>query len=144
MLPVSDTPSLNEWLAIIDGDVREAEQHVLALRARLKRQGIMADPALQISIEDYAQARQLLSVAANTTEATQQIIRRVAIGRAALAPYRNRDEWLALIQADPDFAQAVYSELEGKRGMLGLSTPRGLEQSVAAYQAAKAEQQSQA
>jgi hypothetical protein len=65
MLPTSSYFTLNEWAALIRQDPEQAKQHAIRLRAQFKIQGLMADPALQISIEDYDRAQDLLVKATN-------------------------------------------------------------------------------
>jgi hypothetical protein len=51
MILLSDSPTLNEWIAIIQQDVDQAQQLLLSLRAQIKQQNLMAAPTLTISVE---------------------------------------------------------------------------------------------
>ena len=133
MLSFQDTPTINEWIALIQEDADQAERHVISLRARIKKQGLMADPSLTISVEDYDRAQQLLELAKNDSQKLQQVASKAAVGRVTLEQLPDRDDWLALINSDPGFARKVYVELEIKHALLGMGAPLALLRSIEAY-----------
>jgi len=133
--------TLNEWIALIQQDPEQAKQHVIWLRAQIKIQGIMADPALEISIEDHARAQDLLKKAANDPQQAERIARMAAIGQVTLSGYPSHDDWLKLVQADPTLAKQVYLELKTKQARLGLQTPPALQKSIDIYHSVISQQQ---
>src|SRR5262245_3907495 len=134
MLPSSDALTLNEWLALIQHDPEQAKKQVILFKARRKQQGLMADPSLTITIDDYDRAQQLLAAADNSQPA-QQIEARAKIGRVTLGKLPDQEDWLALITADPALAANICTELELKHAMQGTNTPSGILKSIAIYRA---------
>ena len=130
----TDTPTLAEWIALIQQDSAQAKKHMISLKARNKLQGIMAEPALEISVEDYDRAQRLL--AAQDTATSEKVARLARLGHARLRPYREQVDWLELIGREPVFAREVYDALRARQAMLGLSAPQPLLDSIAAYRAA--------
>lgn len=101
----------------------------------------MTDPALEISVENYDRAQHFLSKAANDPQQAERIARMAAVGRVTLGGYPSREDWLALIQTDPTFAQLVYYELKTKQALLGLQAPQAIKISIETYRSVIAEQQ---
>jgi hypothetical protein len=130
-----NTFTLNEWIALIQQDPEQANQRLIWLRAQIKRQGLMADPSLQISIEDHDKARDLLNKSANDPQQAEKIARMAAVGQITLDGYPSHDGWLKLIQADPITARLVYLELKTRQELLGLQAPPALSRSIEAYHA---------
>jgi hypothetical protein len=62
-------------------DPEHAKQHVIWLRAQIKKLGFMADPALQISIEDYDRAQELLAKAENDPQQAERNAHMAAVGQ---------------------------------------------------------------
>jgi P2-related tail formation protein len=139
MILLSDSPTLNEWIAIIQHDADQAQQLLLSLRAQIKQQNLMAAPALTISAENYERAQQLLAAAMHDPQQTEKIAQRAALGHATLASLPNREEWRQLFQTDASFAHALHQELQLKQAQMGLSTPRALQASIDAYRSIFAE-----
>jgi hypothetical protein len=134
-----EVPSFHEWVMLIQQDAAQAYQLLIALKARNKKQGLLADPSLEISIEAYARAQHLFTTA-TTDPARAEYIRRIArIGRAVLGPYPDHEDWGTLLKDDSSFAQSVYAALQTKRAMFGLQTPQAILVSLAAYAAASEE-----
>jgi hypothetical protein len=141
MLSTSNYLTLSEWIALIQQDPEQANQHVIWLRAQIKIQGIMADPALQIGIEDYNRAQDLLAKAAHDPQQAERIARMAAVGQITLSGYPSHDDWLKLIQDDPTFARHICLELKTKQALLGLYAPPALQKSMDAYQFLASQQQ---
>src|SRR5689334_11202040 len=118
------TPTLNEWIALIQKDPDQAKQLVTRLRANIKKQGFLADPSLSISSEDYDRAQHLLASAVNNQQEMQKLASKAAIGRITLEKNPSRDDWLSLINEDFAFARLVCIELESKRALLGINAPK--------------------
>jgi hypothetical protein len=135
MQSIPDVPSFHEWVMLIQQNAIQASQLVIALNARNKQQGLLADPSLEISIEDYARAQRLFTTATTDPARAEYISRTARIGRAVLGPYPERKDWVTLIKDDPSFAQSVYAALQTKQAMFGLQTPQAVLMSIAAYDA---------
>jgi hypothetical protein len=133
-----EAPSFHEWVMLIEQNPAQAKQLLIAVKARNKQEGLLADPSLEISIEAYERAERLFAKAATDPARAEYITRIARIGRAILGPYPDREDWLKLIDDDPGFAQSVYAALQTKRAMFGLQTPRAIEMSIAAYPGASA------
>jgi hypothetical protein len=133
MILLSDNPTVNEWIAIIQNDAEQAHQLLLSLRAQIKQQNLMAAPALIISVEGFDRAQQILATAVRDPQQRETLAHRVALGRASLTSCPNREEWLQLIHNDASFAQALYLEFQLKQAQMGLSTPRALQASIDVY-----------
>jgi hypothetical protein len=139
-----DTPTMYEWVALIQQDAAQAKQLLIALKVRIKREGLMADPSLEISVEDYQRAQNLLASAAGDAEKTSQVHSMARLGQATFGPYPDRHSWLRMIDEDPIFADRIWGELRAKQALFGPGTPRAVLESIAAYRAAKAELQAKA
>jgi hypothetical protein len=139
MISTPDVPAFNEWVMLIQQNAVQASQLVIALNARNKQQGLLADPSLGISIEDYARAQRLFTTATTDPARAEYISRVARIGRAVLGPYPDREDWVTLIKDDPDFARSVFMALQAKYGMFGLATPQAILISIAAYTAVTGE-----
>ena len=133
--------TLNEWIAFIQQDPEQANQQAVWLQEQIKKQGIMIDPAFEISIENYDRAQHVLSKAANEPQQAERIARMAAVGRVTLGEYPSREGWLELIQTNPTFAQLVYYELKAKQALLGLQTPPTIKSSIETYHSIITEQQ---
>jgi hypothetical protein len=140
MLSILGTHTLNEWIALIQQEPDQAKQHMIWLKARRKQRGLMADPSLTISIEDYDRAQQLLASATSDPQHLQEIEARAKVGRMTLGKLPDREDWRALIDADPDLAEKVCAELELKHAMLMIDTPPALLRSIEGYRTIIAEQ----
>jgi hypothetical protein len=141
MLSISDVPTFDEWVMLIHQNAVQARQLLIALRARNKKQGLFADASLTLSIEDYERAQRLFTAATTDPTQAERIARIARIGRAILGPYPEREDWVALIKDDPDFARSVYTALRTKQEMFDLQTPQAILMSIAAYASASEEQQ---
>jgi len=86
MLSIPDVPTFDEWVMLIQQNAVQAHQHVIALKARSKQQGLFADVSLEISIEDYEQAQRLFTAATTDPAQAERIARIARIGRATLGP----------------------------------------------------------
>jgi hypothetical protein len=128
-----DTPTLSEWVVFLQQNPDQANQHALALREKIKAQGLIVDPALILSIEEHEEAQHLLATATNEPQQIKRIARLTALGQATLGPYPNRKDWSNLIQTDSTFAQLLCTELEIKRALLGSHTPQALQRSIENY-----------
>src|SRR5687768_3279661 len=115
MILLSDTPTVNELIAIFQNDADQAHQLLLSLRAQIKQQNLMAEPALTMSVEDFDRAQQILTTAMRDPQQRETLARRVALGRATVASCPNREEWQQLIHNDASFAQALYQEFQLKQ-----------------------------
>jgi hypothetical protein len=135
MLSIPDVPSFHEWVMLIQQNAMQAKQLVIALKARNKQQGLFADPSLEISIEEYADAQRLFTTATTDPALVDSITQIARIGRAILGPYPDREDWVVLIKNDPDFAREVFTGLQAKQAMFGLQTPQAIMTSIAAYEA---------
>ena len=133
MPSLPNTPTLNEWIALIQQDLDQAKQLVTRLRTSIKKQGFLVDPSLSISSEDYDRAQHLLVSALNNPQEMQQIASKAAIGRITLKKIPNRDDWLSLINADSALARLVCIELESKQALLGINAPQELLRSIESY-----------
>jgi hypothetical protein len=133
MLLPSATPTFHEWVALIQQDSTQAKQLLVSLQAQLKKQGLMADPGLDISIEDYEKAQNLLSAALSDPRRAERIAYITRFGEALLGPYPDREDWLRLIREDPNFAQELCFALQTKQVLLGLHTPQDLLKSIEIY-----------
>ncbi len=140
MLSIPDVPSFHEWVMLFQQNAVQASKLVIALKARNKQQGLMADPSLEISIEAYARAQRLVTTATTDPTRAEYITRIARIGRAVLGPYPEREDWVQLIKDEPNFAQSVYAALQTKQAMFGLQTPQAILISIAAYDFAIEEQ----
>ncbi len=58
-----ETPTLYEWVALIQQDPAQARKLIIAITVRNNIQGLLADPALTISMQDYNEAQRLLAAA---------------------------------------------------------------------------------
>ncbi len=58
-----ETPTLSEWVALIQHDSAQARKLIIAITVRSQIQGLLADPALTISMQDYNEAQRLLAAA---------------------------------------------------------------------------------
>jgi hypothetical protein len=141
MLAIPDVPSFHEWVMLMQQNAVQASQLVIALKARNKKQGLFADPSLEISIEDYQRAQRLFTNASTDPAQAEYITHIARIGRATVGPYPDREDWVTLIKDDPDFAREVYGALRTKQGMFGLQTPQAILLSIAAYAAVSREAQ---
>ena len=81
----------------------------------------------------------MFAKAATDPAQVERITRIARIGRATVGPYPEREDWLMLINDDPDLALSIYNALRAKHGMFGLQTPQAILMSIAAYKAAIAE-----
>lgn len=131
--------TINEWIALIQQDPEYSNQRLIWLREQIRTQGIMADPSLEISVENYENAQILLIKAAEEPQQKEKIARIAAVGQITLGGYPGRDGWLALIQSDDTLARLVYLGLEAKKAALGLQTPQELKTSMEIYQSIIAE-----
>jgi hypothetical protein len=139
MISIPDAPSLDEWVMLMQQDAAQSRQLLIALKARNKKQGLFADPSLEISIEYYERAQRLLTQAATDPEQAERASHLARIGRATVGPFPDREDWLVLIQQDPIFAGEVHAALQTKQAMFGLQTPQAILLSIEAYTAANKE-----
>jgi len=58
-----ETPTLDAWVALIKQHPAQARKLIIAIRVRSQIQGLLADPALTISMHDYDEAQRLLAAA---------------------------------------------------------------------------------
>jgi hypothetical protein len=139
LIAIPDVPSFNEWVMLIQQNAAQAKQLLIGLKARNKQQGLLADPSLQISIEDYDRAQSLVTKATTDSAQAERIDRIARLGQATAGPFPDREDWIAMIKDDPDFARSVFMALQGKQGMFGLATPQAIVISIAAYSAVTGE-----
>ena len=139
MISIPDVPSFDEWVMLIQENAAQAKQLLIMLKARNKKQGLLADASLEISIEDYDRAQRLVAAAATNPEQAKRIDRIARLGRATSGPLPDREGWITLVKDDPDFARSVYGALRAKRAMFGLQTPQAIVISIAAYTAVTGE-----
>ena len=142
MIFVPDTPGRDEWLALIQHDQQKAKSQMRSLRMQASVRSVLADPALEISLEAYERAQQLLADAMADASKMERVARLTEIGRATLGPYPERADWIALIQRDPNLARQVYNAWRAKRAMLGLQSPQALLSTIEIYEDLAAQQQS--
>jgi hypothetical protein len=135
----SDTPTYFEWFALILQDAAKAKQLMIAIKARDRREGLMADPSLQISVENYERAQRLIHAAQGDPDQIQHVSYLAKLGKASLGPYPDRNEWLRLIHQDAAFAEDVCTAIRTKQALFGSRTPRAVIDSIEAYYAARAE-----
>jgi len=126
MFPMPAVPTYNEWVVLMQHDPVQANQLMIALKARNMQQGLFADASLTISLEGYAQARRLLAAATTDSQHAQRVADSTRLGQATLGPYPDREAWVRLITDDPSFAQALYGALQAKQSMFGGQTPHDL------------------
>lgn len=141
MLSIPDVPSFDEWVMLIQQNAVQARQLMIMLKARNKKQGLFADPSLEISNEDYDRAQRLFTTATTDPAQAERITYIARVGRAILGPYPDREDWVTQIKDDPDFARSVYLALRTKEAMFGLQTPQAILMSMAAYAAVSGEAQ---
>lgn len=141
MLAIPFTPTFNEWIVFLQQAPDQANRQALVIRAEIRKQDPIADPALELSIQEYEKAQQLLAAATNDPQQNEEIRQLTALGQATLGPYPNREDWLTLIQTDPTFAQSLCTELEIKRAILGWHTPQDLQTSIETCHAIFTQQQ---
>ena len=141
MTSITDTPTFAEWVALIQQDAAQAKKLMIALKTRNKIDGLMADPSLTISLNEYDQAQTLISAAADDPAEAKRLIHFTRLGQALLGPYPEREDWITLIDDDPVFARNVCLAWKTKQAMLGLQTPLALAQSIELYYAIKAERE---
>lgn len=140
MSPTTGTPTIHEWALLIQRDPAEAKRQLIALKARNKMQGLLADPSLTISIEAYAEAQQRIAAAASDPAEAEKLALMERLGQALRGPYPDRDAWQALLHDDPPFAQKLCLALRERAAMLGLQAPQALLRSIELYDALKAQQ----
>ena len=133
MISIPDVPSFDEWVMLIQQNTAQAKQLLIMLKARNKKQGLLADPSLEISIEDHDRAQRLIAKAAIDPTQAERVNQLARIGRATVGPFPDREDWIAMIKDDPDFARALFNALQAKRAMFGLQTPQAIVLSIAAY-----------
>lgn len=138
MLYSSYGPTLREWIALIQQDAIQAEQILISIKVRNKQLGLMADPSLQMSIEDYQRAQDLLSQATHDPQKAKFVAVAARLGQALMRPAPDRDGWLVLIADDPTFAQQLYGALQAKCARFGAQTPSEIIESINAYHTVKA------
>ncbi|MBK9715615.1 MAG: hypothetical protein IPO81_30695 [Kouleothrix sp.] len=138
MSPMTDTPTIHEWAALIQRDPAEAKRLLIALKARNKMQGLLAGPSLTISIEAYAEAQQQIAAATRDPAEAERLALMERLGQALLGPYPDRDAWLALLRDDPAFAHKLWLALRARAAMLGLQAPQALLRSIELYDELKA------
>lgn len=139
MIAIPNVPTFDEWVMLVQQDAAQAKQLLIALKARNKRQGLLADASLELSIEYYERAQRLLAKAASDPEQADRVSQIARVGRATAGPFPDREDWKALLKDDPAFAQGVYASLRTKRAMFGLQTPQAIMLSLRAYAAASEE-----
>src|SRR4051795_5290172 len=103
MLSIPDVPSFNEWVMLIQENAAQAKQLLIMVKARNKKQGLLADPSLELSIEHYERAQRLVTEAMTDSAKAAQVTHFARIGRATIGPYPDREDWIAMIKDDPDF-----------------------------------------
>jgi hypothetical protein len=133
MLSIPEAPTPNEWLVLLQEEPDRAEQHLTSLRNRIKKENLMAHPALTFSIEAYDEALHFLENALKDTQDATELLHKVALGRRTLEKYPGRDEWITLLHSNPVFARSLYFELVFKSAFLGTLSPPNLATTIAAY-----------
>jgi len=93
-----DTPTIFEWLALIQQDPAQARKLMITIKARDKIQGLFADPALTISVEEYDEAQRLLAAAAGDPAIARRAAHMARLGQATMGPSPDRAAWQALRQ----------------------------------------------
>lgn len=130
---VFETPTLYEWVALIQQNAEQSHQLSAFLRVESRNQGVAAEPSLIMSIKYYEQAIQLLSIKTMDSKQDLQIAYLTRIGQAMLKPYPRYDDWQFLIGEDPTFARDLCIALEIKRAVIGPHSPHDLVESIAVY-----------
>ncbi len=120
-----DTPTIFEWLALIQQDPAQARKLMITIKARDKIQGLFADPALTISVEEYDEAQRLLAAAAGDPAIARRAAHMARLGQATMGPSPDRAAWQALIAADPDFRARSVHRPGSKRGHAGATGAAG-------------------
>jgi hypothetical protein len=120
---------------LIQENAEQAKQLLIMLKAKNKKQGLFADPSLEISIEEYERAQNLVTKAMTDPAQAEYVAHTARLGRATVGPFPDREDWLTMIEGDLDFAQEVYGALQTKQAMFGLQTPQAVLMSIAAYDA---------
>jgi hypothetical protein len=133
MLAITDTPTIYEWIALLQRDPEEAQQLAISLKTRMLRDSLLADPALTISLEDYQRAQQLLAKAKEDAATMQRVAHMARLGQATLGPVPGQEDWAAMIEEDPQFARSISAAWEVKCAQRGIYTPRAILRSLALY-----------
>src|SRR3954453_18823974 len=105
MISIPDVPSFDEWVMLIHQNPVQAKQLLIALKARNKMQGLLADASLELSIEAYERAQRLFAALATDPAQAERIASTARIGPAIVGPVPDREDWLAMIKDDPEFAR---------------------------------------
>jgi hypothetical protein len=134
LLLAPDTPTGEEWLALLAEQPDIAADLIEALRAQLKQPAWLRDPAVDISLEEYEKASRLFEQAQTDNTVRAKLAPMIAQGHKTMAPPPNHADWQKMIVHDPTEAKALYLALRAKEAMLGLTTPRALALSIRAYE----------
>jgi hypothetical protein len=145
-----ETPTVNEWLVLIQHDPVQAQQHVKGLQDQVvafddfvrnphihtveefrqaRHLHIGAEQAM--SIENYQTAQQVIAGLGDQPISDTRLTQRLRLGRATLTAYPDQNEWLVLFTAEPAFTRALRGELGRKAAVLGLAAPCVLSLSIA-------------
>lgn len=133
MLFPSDIPSRNEWLAVLSLEPARAERLFRNLRALLNQQSLTTDPSIQISLNDYDQAWELLAASETDAAIAAQLPGLIARGQASLATPPTEAQWRELLRSDADVAEALAFELELKSARFGFTAPQVLLDSLKVF-----------
>jgi hypothetical protein len=145
-----ETPTVKEWLVLIQYDAEQAQQQVMRLQAQVaafhdfvrnphihtveefrEARHLHVGAAHDMSIQDYQTAQQAIANLSNHSTSDTRLAQPLRLGRATLTAYPNHNEWMVLFTAEPAFTRAFQHELELKAAMLGIEAPCILNLSVA-------------
>ena len=130
---IIDAPTVFEWAALIQQDADQANRQAISLKTRIDTSGFLVDPALIISLEKYQEVKQLIAKSKDNLSAAQRVADMAKLGQATLGSAPSREDWVAMIKADPKFAHSVYIAWETKCAQHGINTPQALMSSVNIY-----------
>ena len=131
--PVLLTPTLYEWIALVQQDPEHARKISASLQRKLKKEGVMADPSISMSFAYYEQALRILDEKSTDPKQAQRMVNYTRIEQALQQPYPRYDDWLFLIDREPTFAQQLCIALEVKQATIGMRSPHDLVASIAIY-----------
>ena len=129
----SSTLTCYEWLVLIQQDPDRARQISVSLQERVKREGVMAEVSLAMSLANYEETVQFLDEAATDPKQAQRMASYAKIGQVLLRSYPRYDDWLSIIDKDPVFAQQLCVALQIKQVVIGPHSPHDLVASIAMY-----------
>ena len=139
MSSIIGAPTVFEWAALIQQDPNQANRQAISLKARIDTAGFPVDPALIISLEKYQEVKQLIAKAQDNPSVAQRVAHMARLGQATLGAPPSREDWIAMLEANPKFAHSVYNAWETKCAQHGIDTPQPILRSVKIYRELLAE-----